>query len=303
MKVDLNEFSTIPKGHLEVAGEYYGSKVYTSNSLKQKFLQSLAESSKGGPVVKTVKDLVERKIVIPAYKTKSIFRSILKLNPINLQGIGGLTDYEKTKVYVFIETQANVFTFVSSNSIAIVTVHELVHLLSHLDKNFFIKTFMEEFIQFYEYYYSKVFSCRIDEFNKKDLTELIKYIYSIEHMASWNGMKLYTDYKNKLEKLVKDKTSMNEAMYNKVRNDYFTGIFSIFKAESSNAFHVVPNIVAHFPHIYRPLYWAYKQIFAADLFAERQLAFQELYAPSEIICSLTLVKAIPPKVYTALKKI
>jgi hypothetical protein len=303
MKDELNEFSTIPIGNLEVAGEYYGSKVYTSQSLKSKFLQSLAESSKGGPVVKTVKDLIERKIVVPAYKTKSVFRSILKLNPINLQGIGGLTDYGKTKVFVFIETQANIFTFVSSNAIAIVTVHELVHLLSHLNKKYFISTFMEEFIKFYGYYFSKVFSCRIDEFNQKDLKDLITYIYSIEHLSQIVGTKLYKEYKQKVEKLTKDKTSMNEMMYNKYIDSYFTAVFTIFKAESNNAFHMVPQIVEYFAHIYRPLYWAYKNVFAADLFKERQLAFQELYAPSEVICTLTLVKSIPPKVYTALKKI
>lgn len=299
----LSELFTIPKGKLELAGSFYGSKVYTSDKLKEAYVNAIRKSSKGAPVYQTVEELVNRNVIVPAYKSKSFFRSILKLQPIDLEGISGVAIPDIRKIYILIETEANIFSFISNNALASVTIHEMVHLLSMRDKNFFYKTFNDEFKEFYSFYFCRIFSCQKEKIKKENLEKLCKFIYKIETGEFSTIMSFLKVYDTLIRETFKDASSLNEEDFNKMLHDFITSLYTIFKAIDQGSNNLIPRITVHFKNIYLPLYVTYKHIFGADLTSNRQIAFQELFAPSEIISTLTLVKSIPSKVYKALEKL
>jgi hypothetical protein len=299
---NLSELFTIPKGNIEVAGSFYGDKVYTSDKLKEAYIKSMAQSSKGGPLYKKIKELVDRSVLIPAYKTKSIFKSLLKLHPINLLGIAGAAIPNLKKIYILIETEANLFSFVSNNAVASVTIHEMTHLLAILHEKFFYKTFLPELTDFYHFYFCEVFKCDNEKVNKKDIEKLCEFIYKIE-TNEFKTMKFLKDYQDLIKSTFKEHTYLQPEIFDKRSHDFIVSIYTIFKAYSDNNPSLIERITYHFRDIYRPLYLAYKHVFGANLIANNQLAYQELFTPSEIICTLTLVKAIPPKLYKALEKL
>lgn len=298
----LSEIFTVPRGDLMVAGSFYGSKVYTSDKLKESFIKAIETSSKGAPVGKKVEELVKRSVIIPVYKSKSIFRSLLKTQPINLQGISGSALPDLKKIYILIETEANIFSFISNEALASVTVHEMVHLLSILNHSFFYKTFLDDLVKFYSFYFCSLFQCRKEEIKKEKIETLCKFIYDIE-IGKFNSTKFLKDYHVLLKETFRESSSLEEEEFNSILHDFITSIYTIFKSFYDGSNHLLPKIVVYFKKIYIPLYVTYKRIFGVDLLANSQLAYQELFAPSEIISSFTLAKIIPNKIYQALEKI
>lgn len=300
---NISELFTIPRGTLELAGSFYGAKVYTSDKLKQVYVNAIRKSSKGGPVFKTVEDLVNRNIIIPAYKSKSLFKSILKLQPVDLEGISGVAIPDIKKIYILIETEANIFSFISNNAVASVTIHEMVHLLSMKNPNLFFKTFLDEFKEFYGFYFCRLLSCRKETIKNEKLETLCRFIYSIE-TGKYSSIPVFLKlYDNLIRETFQEGSTLDPQDFEKVLHDFITSIYTIFKAMDQGSQNLITKITVYFKSIYLPLYVTYKHVFGADLATNKQVAFQELFAPSEIISTFTLVKAIPPKVYKALEKL
>lgn len=299
---NLSELFTIPKGNLEIAGEFYGNKVYTSDKLKKSYVEAMSQSSKGGPVFKKIEELIEKSIIIPAYKTKSILKSLFKLQPVSLFGIMGCAVPSLKKIYIFVEEGTNIFSFASNEALASVTIHEMIHFVSIINNKFFYKNFLEEFKKFYSFYFCRVFGCDENKIKKEDLEKLCEFIYNIEK-GKYKTFVFLKEYETLMKKTFKKHSGLNEEVFDKISHNFVVSIYTIMKADSEGAGNLISRITYHFREIYYPLYVTYKQVFAADLIAEHQLAYQELFTPSEIICTLTLVKSIPSKVYKAIEKI
>ena len=75
-----------------------GSKFYSSDALKGKFIEAFAKSSKGSQVTAQIEKLVEKGLVLPCYKSKNLFGFIKKkLENLNLKMVLSwpkILDYE-----------------------------------------------------------------------------------------------------------------------------------------------------------------------------------------------------------------
>jgi hypothetical protein len=300
-KDKINELFTIPRGELEIAGSFYGDKVYTSDKLKKSFIEAVGKSSKGAPLRKKIEELVSRSVLIPVYKSKSIFRSLLKTQPISLQGISGSAIPDLKKIFILIETEANIFSFISNDALASVTVHEMTHLLSILKPNFFYKTFLDDMMKFYSFYFCSLLKCRKEEIKKENLESLCRFIYNVE-IGKYNSLNFLREYDGLIKETFKGSSYLSEDEFDATIHDFITSLYTIFKALDSGG-SLIPRITVHFKKIYLPLYVTYNKLYGVNLLANHQLAYQELFAPSEIICTFTLAKIIPNKIYQALEKI
>jgi hypothetical protein len=246
---------------------------------------------------------VNRNIIVPAYKSKSLFRSLLKLQPVDLEGISGVAIPEIKKIYILIETEANIFSFISNNALASVTVHEMIHLLSIRNPNLFYKTFLDDFKSFYGFYFCRLFSCNKDKIKKENLEKLCKFIYDIEKGKYSSVPVFLKEYDKLIRETFREGSTLDDEGFDRLLHDFITSIYTMFKAMDQGANNLIFKITVYFKHIYIPLYTTYKYVFGADLTTNKQVAYQELFAPSEIISTFTLVKSIPTKVYKALEKL
>ena len=98
----LDEFTTIPKGELKTVDVYAGKPFYTSNVLRERYLEAMEKSGRATPVINKIRDLVQREIIVPVYKSKSILRSIFKLQPVQFSGILGAAIPNKKLIYIFV---------------------------------------------------------------------------------------------------------------------------------------------------------------------------------------------------------
>ena len=106
-----------------------GTKFYSSDSLKRKFVEAFAKSSKGNHVVKEIDKLVQKKLVMPCYKSKGLLGFIKrKLTAGPEKYIMGFYHVDEKRVIVLIENSVSIFGTAANNELVSTTMHECMHL-------------------------------------------------------------------------------------------------------------------------------------------------------------------------------
>lgn len=302
MTKNLSEFITIPMGKLEPAATYSGKTFFTSNVLKSQYLRAMKKSGRGSPVIKKIESLVNNSVIIPVYKSKSIIKSILKLQPIQFSGIAGAAVPDKKLVYIFVETSTNLFSFTKNDALASVTLHELLHLLSFTKPKVFFETFKNDLKNFYKFYFCRLLNCDESKISKIKIDKLIEFIYwKIEHAT--NLSKAIKNYATLITDTFKNETSLDETTFIRLVSDYFITLKLILKLEAYGKGHQIIQVAMAYKHIIAPFYSAYRNVFNIDPAQKNQFVYQELYSLSEVICMHAIAKTPSPTIYKAINKL
>ena len=91
--------------------------------------------------------------------------------------------------------------------------------------------------------------------------------------------------------------------FKKLVTDYIVLIKITFKAMTSSAPSLIVKATYANRHIVAPLYTAYKTTFGINVRHIKELCYQELYAPSEVISLPALIKRPSQKVYKMVNKL
>jgi hypothetical protein len=300
----VSELFAAPRGKLILAGKYSGKEFYTSAELKESYLIAIQKSSKASSVYRSIFDLVRRGVIIPVYKQKGFLRGLLKQNPIEFEGMAGLALPQFNLIYIFVETQANLFSFVPNNALATVTLHELMHLFSHRKPKEFLELFESELNQFYKTYFCKILSCNPSKVPDKEVSDLTKFIYSTFEIGNFYSadVQKFVSYYNKLNEIFKDKSTLSAEVFEKNIRDFVVMLKIIQKFEVYGKGHEIIKVAMAYKNLISPLYITYKEIFKVNALKENQFTYQELFYPSEIISLLTLGSP-PSKIYQAVNKL
>lgn len=305
MTENLSEFVTIPRGKLEPVATFSGKSFFTSDVLKKQFIMAMKKSSRGGPIIKQIETLVDKSVIIPVYKSKSIIKAILKLQPIQFSGIAGAAVPDKKVVYVFVETSANIFSLSKNDALASVTIHELIHLLSFVKPKIFFETFKVDLRKFYKFYFSRLLNCDENKVPDAKVNKLIEFLYwKIEHrkyLALTN--KEIREYATLVFNTFKDTSSLDEETFSKLVSEYFITLKLILKLEAYGKGHQIINVAMAYKHIITPFYTAYKDVFTIDPLKKNQFVYQELFVPSEVISMQAITKTPSPTIYKAINKL
>jgi len=295
------EMFAAPRGNLQVATDYFGIKFYTSDKLKQNFLKAMAKSSRAKPIVPVLEKLISKNEFIPCYLTDKISKFLLRKRPEEFKYYAGLTVGKY--IFVFVDNDTNIFGFSSNEELSITTVHELIHKASNKFPKGFYQLFKNDLIEFYTNYWSTLFNVPKKDLSSKEVNEIVSFVFfNIEKKGQATNKNL-TTYYYMLYNMLKDKTSLHEVQLKKLVTDYIVLIKIVFKAMSSGSSSLIQKACMSMRHIIKPCYTTYSNIFSVKPTKIKELYYQELYAPSEVISLPALIKRPSSNVYRAIKKL
>ena len=296
----ITELFAAPRGTLELVIDYGGVKMYTSSVLKKNFIKAMSKSSRVAPIVPTMTKLIEKGEFTPCYLTDRIIKTILKKQPPEFKGYAGQTIGKY--ILVFVDNETNIFGFASNNDLSITTLHELIHKSSFKFPTQFYQTFKSELTTYYKNYWSQLFMVKKDELDDKNTQRIVKFIYDKTEKGVKSN-KVLIDYHNMLLETFKDKTTLKPDELHKLVTKYIVLIKVVWKGMASGAPSLIEKAAYTNRQIIAPLYTSYKNTFGINVHYIKELCYQELYAPSEVISLPALVKRPSQKIYKMINKL
>ncbi len=296
----ITELFAAPRGNLQLVMNYGGVKIYTSSVLKQSFVKAMIKSSRTAPIVSTMVKLMGKGEFIPCYLTDRIIKSILKKQPPEFKGFAGQTIGKY--ILVFVDNDTNIFGFASNNDLSITSLHELIHKVSNKYPKQFLSTFKQELTSYYKNYWSQLFMTERNGLDDKTTQNIITFMYkNTERNITSN--KILVQYHNMLLETFGNITTLDSQKLQKLVTEYIVLIKIIFKAITSSVPSLIVKVTYANRHIVAPLYTSYKMTFGINVRHIKELCYQELYAPSEVISLPALIKRPSQKVYKMINKL
>jgi hypothetical protein len=213
----INELVSLPIS-LTLETVIDGEKFYSSDHLKEKFILAFEKSSKGKHIANEMKKLVEKKLVIPCYKSKNLLGFIKrKISRDPNKFILGFYHIKEKRVIILIENSVSLFGTSANNALASTTMHECMHLIAGKDLNAFKNIFKPDLEAFYTEFIKDYL--KVEKPAKADIDKLIDYITVFEKRGpSYVNSKL-KDYVRFLYNLFSSQTSMSSDDFQKRLSD------------------------------------------------------------------------------------
>ncbi len=296
----INEIFAAPRGDLKIVTNFGGIKVYTSQVLVENFLKAMSKNSRTAPIVSVLLKLIQAHEFMPCYLTDKILKFLLRKQPPEFKGYVGMSMGKY--IFVFVDNDTNIFGFASNEQLAITTLHELIHKSAEKYPNQFYKTFIPELTLFYKNYWSNIFTLQKEKIKDKDIQNIIQFLFNTTENNKRNNS-ILTKYNNLLLNLCKNYSTLNKFKIKDLIKQYFILIKVVWKGMNSNNPNLIEKIIMDNNHLISPLYHSYKNSFNITVKHIKELCYQELYAPSEVISVSALIKQPNSKVYKLIKKL
>ena len=196
--------------------------------------------------------------------------------------IFGFYYFDINKIVVLISNHiTEIFSPIASdNSIADVTLHELMHMYAHIKPNKYISFFRDELVLFYKTYFIKIFELRDEEDIDEYVHDFVKFLFlKVEMSESPSVMNIMKQLKTlrKFSKLKKDK-------FDEVVLDYGK-LAKLFMINEPSQFYT--KITPANRYILVSLYSSYKDIYGK---IPDKGCVEELIHPSEVTCGITDIR-------------
>jgi len=197
--MEIQELMAMPLS-LSLETTIDGSKFYSSDSLKAKFVEAFAKSSKGSQVTAQIESLVQKKLVMPCYKSKNLFSFIKKkLTGDPDKYILGFYHVKDKKVVVLIEHAVSIIGTAANNDLVSTTMHECMHLSAGRNFSKFTSTFFRYLHAYYTQFVDSYFGVNYPD--PKKVSELMKYIANLERRGPEYANKDLGNYYRLIAKL------------------------------------------------------------------------------------------------------
>jgi hypothetical protein len=276
MNNQLNEVFVPPIG-LKPIAKVDGNDIYGSSLLNKTFLKALDKSGRTKAAYSKFEILVESGKLIPCHSTPGLISFIdWKLfQPSNERTVTmGFYDRMSKKVYIMISNNANLFSVVTNDFLAKLTIHELVHMFSDIKKALFVNMFKKELVAYYRELWKLLFS--ISDIPDKTTEKIARFLFvNIEtnKVISNNSILKYNSImNNELRKF----STLGENEFNKMLTDYMI-IAKMFLISTDRFL----QSREQYKHILVPMYHAYQRAFSIRNMTT--ICIQELIFPSEVI--------------------
>jgi len=282
-KLDLQEFFALPVAPRVVAF-LDNIPLYGSSSLNHAFNYSMGKVEKLRPVIDQVKELVSRRIIVPCWLNRGVFkiRKFIINEKGGIRSILGFYDPNSKRVYVLLDNQISKWGFAPNNALASLLVHECSHMYADRNPKKFFITFKDELIRFYYNYFNLVFS--LGDKNIKEMEDIVTFLfYGIERKVSGTGslsgplLKRYYDFLMHSLKKYSDLRDFEERVsrYIAILKIYTKGLDTFLASLSK------------FTDILGPFKRAYKESFGG---IPDSIHIQELFLCSEVIAVASEIK-------------
>lgn len=291
------ELFALPINTYEVAN-LDGWKLYSSDSLKRKFIESMYKISRSNPIAKDVEKMVGKSKIIPCWINKGLFGLLLfkAFAPKGTQGILGFYYPKEDQIYLLIDNNIS-FGFASNTRLSNLMIHESIHMSASHMKNNFIILFTPEFTAYYTAMVEFIF--KTDGEINKEVTTLFNFLFKNFEFKNVKNLKPFFEIYHKLMfDLFRNKSKLGTEEFDKTLLDFMNFIRLYFR--DINGF---ISSLRNYTHIYRGLLSGYEK--GLKVRNTTSLCIQELFFPSEIICIYSELcgKGQMSKIYRAFRSI
>ena len=164
---ELKEFFTLPINQVKL-GTIFGTDLYTSDTLKQKFIQAI-ESTEYNYYLPNISNLVAKGIIVPTFSSKHMISFIMKKFPLFTSSnndfdpdILAFYNNEDGRIYILIDSNiSNILGHVKNDIVGSLAVHELMHLFCAKKPNIYLKYFEVELVMFYTEAFKMIFNADV----------------------------------------------------------------------------------------------------------------------------------------------
>jgi hypothetical protein len=269
---NLNELFALPI-NLQKVATVNDIDLYGSDSLNEKVIEAIKESSLTKPVEKEITQLIEEKRIVPVFSNSGMLKHLsAKIFPENKTHISVLAYFNTTdkKIYLAIDNNINLVGYINNNEISKLVLHELIHMISNLKPYYFLNKFKENLNIFYVELFKKLFELK-DSKNVDDIIEdICKELYIETEIKREISLK---KLKSKFY-LLKNYSNLKGSKFDKILLDYFRIINFHFTEQYDLLFS------NQYSYILKQPYLIYKDKFG--FYPEDKSCVQELMIPSEI---------------------
>ncbi len=256
--------------------EIEGVKLYSSNKLRADYVSAIKMSKYGKYIGDTINNLVLQNRIIPCFLNKGIISlTLYKIFSKDItKRIAGYYDNINKQIFVLIDSNTNIFSYASNDSLATLTIHESVHMLAYNKPAIFYRLFKDDLIKFYDFYFENVFEIQNKYIRNTD--DLIVSLINLTKKSHLDKRDLIY-YINVIESIYKKESSLSINEFNNKLNLLSSCIVLILTDPISfiRQANVYSNIIG------TPLKKAYKETFGK--IPKDVLLFQELISASEVI--------------------
>lgn len=286
LKENLNniqqEVFITPTGLKEII-KLDNAPLYGSDHLNEKYIEALSKIDKTTKYVNKVQGFLTKKILIPCFLQKGLFHHIAWriFAPAGMKSIAGFFNPVDGRVVILISNDSNIFSYVSNNFLANLTVHELSHRAAFVDANKFYHTFREELISFYRALLCEIFNIKENKLDDKTVFSIISFLFrNIEMIAGNVPSGSLIKYSMLIQTQLRGLSGLKSEQFMVLLDDYIK-IIAIFLKDLNYFF----DLREEYSHILNPIYRSYKK--ALGVKNSSTVAIQELVYPSEVIALLS----------------
>jgi hypothetical protein len=280
----------------EKVASLQGMDLYSSKSLRDKYVNAMYKISKVKPVVKDIERLVDSGKIVPAWINRGIFRLAIfkKLAPYSSQGIAGFFTPKTKQIFILMDNNIK-WGFAKDKWLSNLMLHEMMHMASDKFRNNFIKIFWSEFLSYYSAMYAEIFKTKGSNITE-ETKMMIRFLFKNFEFKP-NTPKTLKKYLELISSNFRKKSTLNKEEFDSVLSDFYHYIKLYFTDLNS-----LYNQLRKFTHIYSGLTKGYEQ----GLSITNNLSFcsQELFYPSEVTAMyIELYQGNLSKLFSVIKKL
>jgi hypothetical protein len=281
---NVNEIFALPIG-LKPIPVFGSLRLFTSDSLKKSYIESMINTPKMSSVSDKLSKLVNDELIIPCFLTKGIISTIIfKMFPTDrarndeqffreeMRNAFGFYESGSKRIYILISNQINKLGFADNEKLASISIHESAHMAASKKPSKFIGTFNKILFDYYSLYFTHIFSLK--RCNDKLIEDIIQFLFVRFEKSTSVTINKLNEYHNLILNFRDMSTAKNS--FDKVVDDLFVAISLFVKSTSQ----FVKNM-NKFIHITDALQMAYDGVFHGR--DPGNIPIQELLFPSEVI--------------------
>jgi len=273
---NLEEFVALPIGLGKKIGSLNGLDFYSSEKLQLRFLETMRLNGRLKPVFPVLERLVKKDKITPAFINKNIFRYLsYRFGPrVSTKNIAGMYIPDQKRIIILMDNNTKL-GFTNNDFIALLTMHEAVHMAAQENPSGFMSTFRGDLEDYYFEVFKNIFSLKIKK-KPKEIKDVVQYIFKKIEMRKKMSSKLFINYFNMLVNTFSKYTNLERDKFEIAVRDWVVCV----KLFWTNPMVVYRNSKT-FAHVLGPLAHAYKTLWGKV--PQENFFVQEIGTPSEII--------------------
>ena len=279
---NVTELFAPPVG-ADVVARIDGEPYYGSERLSLNFLESMRESSHAKPLYDTIEKLVSSGNIVPCWMNKNILK-LIKFRVTASESVkNGVAFFvpKTNKVFVLIDNNINKWGFASNNWIAIITIHEMCHLLAKKKPSAFISTYSPILKEYYSYLFKRIFQLE----SLPDTSKFVKFLFKNFELVDYVKLSNLNKYYELIMEW-KDDSAFDAGQYQGMA---FL-LINCIKIRHIN-FNAWYMNISNFDPVLKPMSQAYEDLIGNVFKGVNTNVFQELDVPSEVIAIMSEVKS------------